>query len=242
MTDTTAEPAPDPTGWYDRENTYVTWGGTLGSAGQEIWQCGIRLAPGAAGDSASFPTTTQANTLLMALSTQWTSTANQTMRWVKWSWLKFSRQDVHGLLKGDPLIATTTPPSGIAGPQSTISHPFQIAQCVTLWSGQTFGKGNYGRFYLPGPAYNIGDDGAVSGTVENACNWVGAWLKTIENSAASWPDGSSPMYISIMHKAAAQSSARTRRVAQVRVGNVMDTQRRRRNHLNETYSQATTYP
>src|SRR3954469_11166069 len=73
---------------WDRGRVYVTWGGTLGSVEQEIWQNGVSLAGGAPGDTPAFPTLTQAQALMASLQTQWTAGANQTMSWCKLKWIK----------------------------------------------------------------------------------------------------------------------------------------------------------
>jgi hypothetical protein len=208
----------------------------------EIWQCGVRVASPEAHTTPAFPTLAQAQTLIGQLQTQWVLTTNQVMNWCKLKWLKFSELDLNGTLKGQPLVVTTNPAAGIAGPQTTVGHPYQVALALTLWSGQTYGKANYGRIYLPAPAYASSTDGQISGSTASHLNWAGTWLKTIETSAATWPGGTAPMYIHIMNNHAGTGDGVSRRVAKVRMGDKMDTQRRRRNKLKEIYADATTYP
>lgn len=227
---------------YDRGHVYVTWGGTLGVGAQEIWQTGVRVAPGAAGDTPAFPTLAQGQALMSAMQTKWVLNTNQTMNWCTLKWLKFSEIGANGALLGQPLVVPSTPQSGIAGPQTTVAHPFQISYVMTLWSGSTYGKGNYGRCYLPAPAFASNNDGAISGSQQSMVDWFGSWLKGIESSAATWPNGSAPMWVHIMHQGSSSGGERSNRVAKVRAGNIMDTQRRRRNKLREVYLDAATYP
>lgn len=227
---------------YDREYIYVTWGGHLGSGGQEIWQNGVKLASPNAGDTPAFPTLTNGQALMTAMQTSWALTSNNCASYCYLQWVKFSRISKDGKLKGEPLYVSSTPTTGIAGPQSTTAHPYQVAMVATLWSGESYGKANYGRIYLPAPAYPVGNDGLIVGSNLNHANWVGTWLKGIENSAATWPGGTAPLYIHIMHNNFTEDGGYSRRPTKLRLGNVLDTQRRRRNALHETYTTATSYP
>ena len=229
---------------YDRGHVYFTWGGTLGAGGQEIWQNGLRLAPDNLGSSAAFPTTTQANNLMTTLQAQWVNTSNGTGVSAYLKWIKFSRFDIHNELTNQPLVVATTPPAGVAGPSTTNPHPFQCTVVATLWSGLSFGKANYGRLYLPDPRIVVQTDGQMGGTLKPWIDWLGTWMKALETSAAAWPDGEAPMHCYIMHKGGEISSdpGTSKRITQVKMGSVMDTQRRRRNNLRETYTLATTYP
>lgn len=227
---------------YDREHVYVTWGGTLGSVENEIWQNGVRLAPAAKGSTPAFPTAAQGAILMTSMQNQWALSTNQTMNWCKLKWLKFSKIGLLGNLIGEPLLVPTTPPAGVAGPQTSVGHPYQVALTVTLWSGSTYGKANYGRFYLPAPAFASSVDGQISGSTVASANWVGTWLKNIETSAAGWPAGVAPMFVHIMGQAAVSADATSNRVLKVRIGDKMDTQRRRRNKIREIYTESTTYP
>jgi hypothetical protein len=227
---------------YDRSYTYLTWGGGLGAGSQEIWQNGVKLAAPTAGDTPAFPTLTQMQALIAAMQAKWVSTSNQTMNWCTLKWVKASKISKDGVLLGQPMLVPTIPASGQAGPQTTISHPFQISYVMTLWSGQTYGKANYGRCYLPAPAFASGSDGQIQGSTQSHIDWFGSWLKGIESSAATWVGGTAPLFIHIMHNGKDQIEGTSRRVTVVRGGSVLDTQRRRRNKLREAYVGAATYP
>lgn len=227
---------------FDRGFCYVTWGGKLGTGGQEQWQNGVKLAPDTAGSTAALPTPAQAATIMTNLQAQWILTANLIGSSAFLQYMKFSKMDKDGHLIGEPVIAATNPTAGVAGPATTNPHPFQAAVVATLWSGGTFGKANYGRIYLPDPRVVIQTDGQMGGTLKPWVDWVATWLKTIEANAATWPDGQAPMYVMIMHNATGTATGISRHVQAVRMGSVMDTQRRRRNNLKETITTATTYP
>jgi len=129
----------------------------------------------------------------------------------------------------DPLVAETdTPSDGTAVgvlPQSTV--------VLSLRSGFTLGKGNYGRMYLPHttlgtvaetPFANATNTAAIAEAGAAFLNSVSATL----NAALT-----ATVFPAIMSQAAGTPS---KGVTQVAVGNVTDTQRRRRNRLQETYA------
>lgn len=110
-------------------------------------------------------------------------------------------------------------------PQSTV--------VLSLRSGQSFGKGNYGRMYLPHTRL-----GLVSGTpksneattdlvVEAAVTWLNETTDDINGATTAI------LFPAIMSQA---GSGQGKGVTSLAVGDVVDTQRRRRNRLTEVYS------
>lgn len=129
----------------------------------------------------------------------------------------------------DPLVAETDiPESGTAEgvlPQSTV--------VLSLRSGFTIGKGNYGRIYLPHTTL-----GTVTGTpYANPTNAaaIATAGKTFLNDVTATLNAAltATVFPAIMSQAAGTP---TRGVTEVAVGTVTDTQRRRRNRLIEAYS------
>lgn len=221
---------------YDRESAYFTWGGSMGST-PEIWQCGVHLCGPTPVGTAAMPTSAQLAALGAQLETQFASSANPSSNAAKLKWFKVAHLNTLGEYLGDPVWISTTNIAGIVSPNLTILHPYQVCAVTSLYSGSNFGRANHGRFYWPAPSMGINTDGVVSGTMANVANFMGTWLKTIENAAAAWTPGVQPMKVRIMSKA-----GETKDVKTVYVDNVLDTQRRRRNKLQPVNSVATTYP
>ncbi len=109
-------------------------------------------------------------------------------------------------------------------PQSTV--------VLSLRSGFTLGKGNYGRMYLPHSTTGTetgtprSSVAIASGFADHAAEWLSEFVTDInaETTATVFP--------AIMSQAAGTPS---KGVTQVAVGRVTDTQRRRRNRLDEDY-------
>jgi hypothetical protein len=143
--------------------------------------------------------------------------------------IKVAAIGTNGLYLTDPLIAETdTPDSGNA-----VGVLPQASVVLSLRSGFTVGKGNYGRMYLPHTTIGtVTETPFASSTITDGCAAAG---KAFINAVTATMNGAitAPVGPVIMSQAAGTLS---RVVAQVAVGNVTDTQRRRRNRLNETYS------
>lgn len=107
---------------------------------------------------------------------------------------------------------------------------------LSLRAATTFGKGNYGRMYLP-HFYGALVTGSPTTFAADAVTMAGAG-KTLINSTVSRVNGSITAVVSpvIMSQALAGPP---KLITRVGYGDVVDTQRRRRNQLQETYSFAT---
>lgn len=134
-----------------------------------------------------------------------------------------------GLYLTEPVIFDSgSPVSGSTSnvlPQSTV--------VLSLRSGFTIGKANYGRLYLPHTRPTLTAGGPfVAGATTDAIAAAGVAflldINTIINAAVT--DAVVPVIMSSV------GSGLTRSIDHVAVGNVIDTQRRRRNKLPETYS------
>lgn len=111
-----------------------------------------------------------------------------------------------------------------AGASTAGSLPTQIAICVSLQTGLA-GSRNRGRFYLPTPDRTV---------VATTGRLASAGLTGLVNGLTAWKnsligDGFTPIVLSRTEGAQTVVTA-------LRVGNVLDTQRRRRNDLVEVYS------
>lgn len=143
--------------------------------------------------------------------------------------VKIAALGTNGLYLVDPLIADTdTPDSGTATgipPQNTV--------VMSLRSGFTVGKGNYGRMYLPHTTLGTQTDSPFAASANTAAMALNGkdfvnHITTQLNAATT-----ATLFPCIMSQAAGTP---TKLVANVAFGNVNDTQRRRRNRLQEVYS------
>jgi hypothetical protein len=127
------------------------------------------------------------------------------------------------------------------GISSGAAMPPQVALVATLIGGSGKGLAGKGRMYLPGVNLPIDATGHINQTsCQNLANALAAFFNTIDGIAGG---PGHAINVSRGHKltgdfAGTYVGARNVKVNGVRVGNVYDTQRRRRNALNEVYSAA----
>lgn len=215
---------------YSKPHYLVTCGGTM--AGNETWQTGARYY---SGDNA---TAEQLQNNLEAVSASdmyddvaeiFSYSSVSFPNTTKVGWLKVAAVKTDGLYQGDAAYFTDATPT--VGFDAATRLPNQISMCVSLWSGQQLGKGNYGRMFWPGIAGTVGTDGLWSAGVgttwgANFAAMLLAWAG--ELATVALPN----MYLAIMTQGL---TPQNKRVTKLRVGRVPDTQRRRRNALGESY-------
>lgn len=133
-------------------------------------------------------------------------------------------------------IVTVPYATPIAGGGSGSPYPPQISLVATLMAASPVGLGAKGRMYLPGVNAAVQSSGKLlSANVTNIANGLRTFLDAAENAA------NSPGYVINASKGRPGvpfTAPINRRVTAVRVGDVFDTQRRRRNGLTETYTSA----
>jgi hypothetical protein len=115
------------------------------------------------------------------------------------------------------------------GRSGSATHPFQIAQCVTLLTERP-GRSGKGRMYLPAPVSILDNNGQIGTADRDALLGTTAALLTAINAITS--ANAAPV-------AVAASDGHHWPVTAIRVGRVLDTQRRRRSALPEAYASAT---
>lgn len=115
--------------------------------------------------------------------------------------------------------------------------PAQCALVCTLTSAVPRGLASKGRMYLPGVANSITDAGKLSSTVSAA---IATNLKAFFDTVNGSIDASGTiMLTSPGSKPPLVGAGISRVVTGLRVGDVVDTQRRRRNQLVEVYENRT---
>lgn len=139
-----------------------------------------------------------------------------------------------GRMVGNPRIVEFAPAAYIAG-TSTYLVPPQIALCVTT-GGANRGPARYGRFYLPAPGKSVTGDCRISATDQSDyLTGAKAFLEAVQN-AIDIPDTFTPAK---MINASAVGAGAEQEVTHIRIGRVLDTQRRRRAQLDEAYAETT---
>jgi hypothetical protein len=136
----------------------------------------------------------------------------------------------------DTVFATyTTAPVG----KQTNVYPPQIALVATMTSAKARGVGSKGRMYLPGIAKPIDTTSKLPGTQQAA---ILANLKTFFNAVNASTATDNVVVLASQGSLNEDGTPRvggsapiTKAVTGLKLGNVYDTQRRRRNALVETY-------
>lgn len=123
------------------------------------------------------------------------------------------------------------------GSSGAVSLPPQNSVCVSLYAYDasefnTHGRRGRGRFYLPPIAATLDVGGLLSTAVrDRLANWIGDVLNDFENKFISEGivgDG-------FLHLVIIGNDGVNQQVKRARIGRVIDTQRRRRNNLDEAY-------
>jgi hypothetical protein len=118
---------------------------------------------------------------------------------------------------------------GVAGGAvvSNIIWPPQCSYSVGLQTAALRGRGHIGRFYLPSMAFNVN---TATGKVGDLAGSAGAVLRTWINAINATTD------IGTVGVITSLGSGTSRVCTGIRLGQVIDTQRRRRNNISETYT------
>jgi hypothetical protein len=139
--------------------------------------------------------------------------------------VKLARIGPLGTYLADPFIVPVNQPGGGGG---QVTHPFQIALAVSLGTARRGATGR-GRFYLPLPSATITTAGVISTAArDGVATAVKAFLDDLNNASG--------LDFTNSKVTVASSKGYNSDVTEVRVGQVLDTIRSRRNNLVENYS------
>jgi hypothetical protein len=209
----------------------VTFSGTCFS-GAEIWSTGFYL--GNPDSDAAVPDDAIAELISAKWQTFFTTPGSNIANTYKYDHLKIQHYNADGTQDLSVLTDKylTTPIGGGGG--SGASAP-QLAMVASLRSSEARGLGSKGRMYLPGVDVAISD---LTGTTTTSnTDSISLALQVMFNAIrddAGIPD--MPILASKGRTVAPTSPPVNREIRQIAVGNVYDTQRRRRNNLVEVYS------
>lgn len=128
------------------------------------------------------------------------------------------------------------PATAAVGGASSLALPPQIATVATLANSLPRGLATKGRMFLPGVSSMVDATGHIAAaTTANIATNLKTFFDAVYNDA-DLPGN--PMLASV-GRGPLHTDGAIRRISTVRVGNVYDTQRRRRNALTEAYTTRT---
>jgi len=194
----------------------------------ETWSFGLRIThPTLIGSP--LPTVTMADACHTAAATLITNASLNFITKVVLQEVRLYTVGSDGKITDPPVISTNvdaTGASAVAG-----QYPWQCTLAVTL-KAAGLGKGRFGRFYLPTQNPVLGTDGLVaSATVTTYLTEIRNFLAAVQSAARV--GSTEPYSIAII---GGTGAAGTKKLpAEIRMGRVIDTQRRRRRSLGEQY-------
>lgn len=206
---------------YPRTHQLITF---IGDAftGQEIWQTSVRI------DSSTAPTETELEGYATAYANFHAASGAGIGNAVRFLAVKGALIDASGHYPNDFEASEYVRPTPLVGGGPGIGIP-QLSTVLTLNTTRSRGLGSVGRMFPPSTAFSPQPDGRMStGTAQGLAD-LGATLISDINAAA-------PGNVTVFGQT---GSGTAFEVTGVRVGRVIDTQRRRRNGLAEDYLEST---
>lgn len=224
-------------GPWDRDHGYLQFGGKL--PGNETWSCGFRMSATEGtvigGENTGGWDMDELVDHYVTAITAWFSNANAHIHpSCKLQFVKFNKinQSGHYIEPTTTERVFTDVPGG-GGQIGSVLYPNQVALAITLTTAVNRGPAHAGRIYSPMPCMAVGADGLI--TIA-AADYVRTGFRTLLEAISDAPGldtvEGAPDVVVMSRK---QGAPITRRVTGIRVGRVLDTQRRRRRSLPESY-------
>ena len=218
---------------FAQKVVHVTISGQM-MGGAEEWQTGFYM--GQPDADAAVPTTLFTDAVVTAWSTFFTAGNTAISSAYSFTQVKAVRLGTDGKYDGTD-AAVSFPATAKNGAYAGSPMPPQVALVATLIAGSGKGLAGKGRMYLPGVSSGIGSNGKLATLF---CQQTATALATFFNDInASFDAPGQVINASAGRAKLAGIGARNVPVNGVRIGDVYDTQRRRRNSLAETYYAAT---
>lgn len=203
--------------------------------GLEEWSTGFFIGNDSGGDMGAAPTVAEAQ----AIATAWGTffTANATGIGTNWKTLGVKVSMVNTSGHADPsLTQYYYYPTAKVGDAASAHFPPQIALVATLTTARPRGYGSKGRMYIPGVIKSLDSTAHIDPA---ATALIATGVKTMLDAINASPDVPGSVVLnSALSAGVPGHPALMEKVTGVRIGNVYDTQRRRRNQLVEQYSTA----
>lgn len=215
----------------------MVWGGSL--PGGEIWSNSLRLAADHTGDNPIGVWTWQQlqdwlDGELKDEVEAWHTNPQAMIQYncrLEYLKLNYINMAGHYVDPNTHEYVYATPPHGGS---TAAPHPNQIALVVSLTTGLQRGYAHRGRFYSPMPTTTVQSDGLIgTGPAGDIATAAAAFLTAVNDTPGL--DNTSSPNVCVMSK---HGQGATHIVTGVEIGRALDTQRRRRRELPESYASA----
>jgi len=220
---------------YSAQQLRITWGFEVAGSPETAFT-GLSLSQGTAWAGAGAAVAELDATDLGNLASRMSALMSENhLNWADYSKLvtvKVAALDTDGeyiVAAGNPKLFDV----GVIDQGTQDSVPPQCSIVISLRTVTTLGKGNYGRMYLPHTRWSYDDQTVtpVSSAVSTISTAAAAFINGVSSDVnAGITDAVLPV---IMGQT---GSGTTKTITRVAVGSVVDTQRRRRRQLPETYA------
>jgi hypothetical protein len=211
-----------------RPHSLIAFGGTLNAAAtsDEIWECTIRaITPGGTELPLSDPGGYM-DELAPGLATWFGAPGNGCWSGSHLTWLKVNNIGADGRYS-DPTTHQHDYTSPVAGGTGGQAGPSFLSLAISWTTSRTRPPGAFGRIYPPNFTWPLSGGSTVSAATQDSARDSGvALLEFIRNCEGDL--GAIPVI-------ASKTNATNTEINGVRVGNVYDVQRRRKNAVRETY-------
>nr|CRY96059.1 hypothetical protein [uncultured prokaryote] len=213
-------------------HTLVTFGGVTNAkaAGDEIWQCGIRGFQTGGGPVGAGDLDDLALLILRGPTgdggglQNLFADARAHMGGTSYlSWCKAANIGADGKYSAEPGYAQMTPVAGGSAAQA----PSFCSVAVSFGTGKTLGRGIRGRIYLPNYGAVRSNGVTIDSTSQtNILEWSVDMLRAVDTTNEDIE----------FHPWIVSQSGAANLITEIRVGDVWDTQRRRKDAISESYS------
>ena len=211
---------------YEKPFIKVTFGGTLAD-GNDIWSCGFHVGnfgTGTPAETLSFFETNKA-ALATSISDFYNDERSRTPRGAEMEWVKFALIGTDGKYMDEPILVEEFSQGGLGLP-----YVPQVSCVISMVTSKFRDPGKYSRFYLPTVApsgitgYKM-TSSETTGVLNSAKDFIQDFDSILNTAGPGQTLG-----ISAISKS---GSGAQYVISKVRVGEVLDTQRRRRNSIPE---------
>jgi len=222
---------------FDRQSLYISAHGEIGTgggAGEDIFSFGLRASGDTGFDAVDALAELDVPGIAAIFGTYFEAAGTKIETVGHLYKVKVAALGTDGKYLTDSIEAEPEP-GGSNGSVSAVRYPNQVALAVSLRTVTNIGRATKGRFYLPVPGHNVQTDGKIiPAEVVATAATSKTFLDALNTKLAA--DITQTIRLQIMSDI---GSGVSRVVTSVRVGDVIDTIRSRRNALTETYSSAT---
>ena len=217
---------------YDRQHVKVTFEGDTGR-GEDIWSTGIRVAPGVPvpGGIGEGTTDNIVASAADAWETFWDATSALIPAYFRTLSVKAAVINPNGRYPDEYSPSVVNLETPLVGGNTNASKAPQSTVVASLRSAKERGLATKGRMYLPINALGInGTTGRIN--TQSQIDTIGnAMVDFLGDMLGFWSDMNfSPVIMSNV------GSGATNTISRVLIGDVLDTQRRRKNAYQEQYS------